>query len=284
MKRLKKAAVAALLLAGLTAGCSGGGPRQMAEYELKKAAPEEWEAHQKAYDGLEKAQKAMKKAAPNEWRALKAALEKREKALQKLEETEKPYLTAKAAADKTENAYRIANAKLERAWKARENTTPETFLRKQADDRHAAARAEFHVAYQKRNEALAKNELKLTAHQRNERELRAANRASVEAAQAFAEAAPKETAVMRAYQADLIAAQKALAQKAPYWWKAYQAAMDQTEPPYISSLLDKKDDTEGWTDGIRHGNPPIPAVERIRNPVKAGRIEIPLTRTRIENP
>lgn len=77
MKRLKKAAVAALLLAGLTAGC-GGGPRQTAEYELEKAAPEEWEAHQKAYEGLKKAQKAIQKAAPNEWRALKTAFEKQE--------------------------------------------------------------------------------------------------------------------------------------------------------------------------------------------------------------
>ena len=236
MKRLKKAAVAALLLAGLTAGC-GDGPRQTAESELEKAAPEEWKAHQKAYEGLKKAQKASKKTASNEYRALKTALEKREKALQKQVEAEKAYLSVKTEADKTESACLLAGNQLDLAWEARESARPETYQRKKADEKYNEARAEFRVAFKKYNEAKAESELKQTTHLRSKKEFNAANKAVVEAARAVAEAAPKEAAVIRAYQADLIAAQKALEQKAPYWWKAYQTAMDQTAPPYASSLL-----------------------------------------------
>lgn len=222
MKRLKNAA-AALLLAGLTAGC-GGGPQQTAQYELEKAAPEEWQAYQAAYEGLKKAQAAVKKEAPNEWRALETALEKRDAALQKQEAAEKAALSAKTAFEQAEKAYRLARDRLARA----------------RYERHSPAQAELNAALKKYREAAAENELRQTTRQRTARELNAASKAAAQAAMAVAETAPKEAAVVRAYQADLIAAQTELERKAPYWWKAYQTAADKTELPYTKYLLAKE--------------------------------------------
>lgn len=231
MRRVIHAAAAALLLACLTAGCGGNGPRQTAEYELEKAAPEEWEAYQAAQKGLKNAQKAFKKEAPDEWRVLKAALEKRETARQKQEAAEKAHLSAKTEFEKAEKASLNARGRFRLAWEARKDAIPETYQREAADEAYKEAQAEYEVVFKKRNEAEAKNKQTQTARLRSERELNAANTAVLEAAGAASKAAPKETAVMEAYQTDQLAAQKALEQKAPHWWRAYQAAEPEMELP-----------------------------------------------------